>query len=221
MKWWTKLWSRLWPKKRYNVVPMGWDKIPIGKWKEIVKVVNDDDSVIKVISIVYDLPYDNVLQMTLEELQMYARGVSFVWQGKPKRRMAKMKYVLNGHHYKTCLDFTELTTAQYIDFQQMAPESGEYPADFLSVLLVPEGHKYNDGYNIAQVRNDIRNFMTVEEALGLADFFTFWFQRLTKRLMGQYSRMKKRMGKPPMTQEQERAMKTMEELLRYMYGLNV
>lgn len=200
---------------------MGWHKISIGKWQEIVNIINDDDSVFKVISIVYDIPYEKVFQMTLEEVQAYASGVSFVWQGKPKRRMARTMYVLNGHRYKTCLDFTELTTAQYIDFQQMSPESGENPADFLSILLVPKGHKYNDGYNVAQVRNDIRNFMTVEEALGLADFFTFWFQRLTKRLLEQYSRLRKRMGKTPTTEEQERAMKIMNELLRYMYGLNV
>lgn len=206
--------------KRYNVVPMGWDKIPIGKWQEIVRVIEEEDAVFKVISIVYDIPYENVLQMTLEEVQLYARGVSFVWQGKPKRRMARMRYNLNGHRYRTCLDFTELTTAQYIDFQQMAPDSAENPADFLSVLLVPEGHKYNDGYNVAQVRNDIRDFMTVEEALGLADFFMFWFQMSIRRLLGRFSRMRKRMGKVQMTQEQEKAMKTMEELLRYMYGLN-
>ena len=48
-----------------------------------------------------------------------------------------------------------VTTAQYVDFTNYSKSNDI--SKMLSVFMIPEGHKYNDGYDMLQVINDIND----------------------------------------------------------------
>ena len=71
----------------------------------------------------------------------------------------------------------ELLTSQYVDFQAIYQDGFEKrPGELLSIMMVPDKHEYNDGYDKDQVIEDMYD-MPVEEALGIVDFFTGRFVR--------------------------------------------
>ena len=53
----------------------------------------------------------------------------------------------------------------------------------LSVLLVPEGKAYNDGYDVADVQRRVAD-LPIADALGLSAFFFGRFLELTQASLG-------------------------------------
>ena len=68
-------------------------------------------------------------------------------------------------------DLTKITAAQYIDFQTLSQEGEEKTVELCSVFLIPKGHKYADGYDIADVQDAIRRHLSVQDVVTLAAFF--------------------------------------------------
>lgn len=71
-------------------------------------------------------------------------------------------YEINGRKYKLHRDIENVTTAQYIDFTNYAKKASKNLIEILGVFLIPDGHKYNDGYDMEIVHNDIRDLNAVE-----------------------------------------------------------
>ena len=73
-----------------------------------------------------------------------------------------------------------METGQYIDFQTYAPDLDKCLVEFLSVILVPKGHRYNEGYDILEVQKAIREEMSVSDGVSLAGFFLTWCKKSIK-----------------------------------------
>ena len=113
-----------------------------------------------------------------------------------------------------------LSTSQYIDFQQLADQSRDMPAEFLSVLLIPDGHRYNDGYNLEDVVKDIENYMNVEDCLALTAFFFNLLRISIRRSIRILARLEKKANKEGlMTPEQLEALRKVRSLLESESGL--
>ena len=64
-------------------------------------------------------------------------------------------------------DIPSITTAQYVDYQNYMKEEHIDLQKVISVFLIPEGHNYNDGYNMKEVIADIDDMRFVDaQALG-------------------------------------------------------
>ena len=53
------------------------------------------------------------------------------------------------------LDLTKVTVAQFIDYQNYIKETPVKFEKVLSVFIIPEGHTYNDGYDLQQAQQDM------------------------------------------------------------------
>ena len=86
---------------------------------------------------------DEVIRRTLNDAPL-----SFIF------KMFRQKDIkVNGREYYFDGLLGKITTAQYIDFQNYQKNNDEQKS--FSVFIIPKGHKYNDGYDIEQVFNDI------------------------------------------------------------------
>ena len=94
----------------------------------------------------------------------------------PHPRVAK-KYIAGKFELIPVRDFRKLEACQYVDFQTYAPDLENRLVEFLSVILVPKGHRYNDGYDILDVQKAIREDMSVADGISLAGFFLSWCRR--------------------------------------------
>ena len=142
-------------------------------------------------------------------------------------RVVKHRYIINGRRYRLLKNEMEMLTSQYIDFQAIYKDGfDKRPGELLAVMMVPEGHEDNDGYDNELVVKDMYD-MKVEEALGITDFFTRRFVRLIERTKMFYTLIMK-WKKLTATKEEKEMIKVMEiqmNLMREeaicMFGLTV
>lgn len=213
--------------KRKSTLPkIHWKDITIARHKAILEVYkkyeNDPEDALfayDLATAVYGKEENWMDDMKVSEANEWVSTLAFVNE-RPKPRTAKGEYILNGHKYKVTMNMQNITTNQFIDFQQMADQSREHPAEFLSILLIPKGHKYNDGYSIEDVVYDIENYMSVEDCMGLSAFFFKLLQISIRRSIRSLRKLEHKARKEGiMTEEQLQALQRISDLLESANGL--
>lgn len=200
-------------RKKKKMKNLTWGDITINDHQRILEVYDkfsdDPDNPImpyELVCAAYGKPWEWMEAMPMKEANEYLATLEFLTR-KPKPTIARKVYVLGGHKYVASLNLQAINTAQYIDFQQMADKSGEMPAEFLSIILVPEGKEYNQGYNIEDAVMDIKYHMNVEDALGLTAFFLRLLRVSMRRSLHLLKRLQKKARKEgKMTEEQLQAL---------------
>ena len=216
-------WFKNWFKKKDKIKRMSWKQISIAQFKRIKEVIDttpSEEAVWALIGVCYGMTAAEIDNLPLRKAEEYARGVSFL-NSEPAPSVARKTYVLNGHKYNATLDFTKVTTAQYIDFQQVWKDSEEHPERVLAIILVPEGHRYNDGYDTNEVIDDIENHMSVCDSMGLTLFFCRLLRISIRLVSMKMKRLLKRARKEgKMSKEQIALMEKIVQLSAYANGLN-
>ena len=153
-----------------------YDTLPVGKYLDIQAAAEDKalsaiDLQVRVIAILADLPERDVLNAPIAQDREWAAGAEFLNAPAKQAGRPASRYALGSFTLIPTLDLRKLTAAQYIDFQTFAPEGSKRLVELLSVFLVPEGGNYNDGYDVLQVQDAIRDALPMSDALTLAAFF--------------------------------------------------
>ena len=180
---------------------MTWKDITIEKYEKIAALQEKDlseiDLVAAVVAVLDGITVKEVEEMPYSLLLLKARNLRFL-NSKPIPSIIRKTYELGDAKYTATTNPADLTTAQYIDFQVRAADAPEDLAGLLSIILIPEGFKYNEGYHSDDVRKAIYEHMPIEDAMGLsAFFFTLWKKsickllRESKRMSRQLSRKRK------------------------------
>lgn len=201
-----------------------WADMNVGQLIQ-VRVINkdikdDETKVMTIAGMLVGKSYREMMDMPLAETRRLIANTAFLYT-KPNKVKMKARYELNGTTYIPLKKMEEMTTAQYIDYQAISKESAERVAEFLAIFMIPEGHKYNDGYDMEKVVNDVLEYLSAEEALSIADFFTKRCVRLIRRtlfLMEAKMKTMKLMG-PKKVKEQAKEAEKVIAALRRMYGL--
>lgn len=146
-----------------------WKDITVADFKVIYDLRRDnpEDRLLRLIALVNEVSYEDVLEMPISKLETHFKDIDFLGQ-EPKIPLMKGSYELGGTKYK--VHTGELTTAMYIDFKQMAETYYDNLPQFLSIFLIPAGHKYGDGYDLAKTYQDIST-MSIVDARAVVSFF--------------------------------------------------
>lgn len=131
------------------------------EWKDItlrdfyaiedIMSVQDEWTVYNLLDYIYKIDSTN---MPITEIGQY--DVSFLNECKNfKDIKLEDKYTINGTTYEGFVDITKITVAQFVDYQNYMKEKEMRFENILSVFIVPEGHTYNDGYDLAKAKEDI------------------------------------------------------------------
>ena len=160
-------------------------KLPIGKYNEIVKLceteMDEVDRKVKIVGILTGLTDDEVLNLPLTEFTECCAKAQFLDKECPENLIPSVSksYPVGGFNLAPVTDMRKVTTAQYIDFQTFSKDKEHNCVEMLSCFLVPKGKIYNDGYDILDVHNAIKEEMSVAEVLALlAFFFKKWVQSI-------------------------------------------
>ena len=162
-------------KKRENN-PFNWDSITIEKYYTIMDILNDetDDDItknVKLVAILLDKDEQEVWDMDLSEAGDYISRLMFLNKFDIPSH-PNMNIKLPGFDLKVMKDVTKINVAQYVDFQNFVKLPLREGMDkILSIFLIPEGFKYNDGYDIIEVQKTIRENLSFRVAEGLLGFF--------------------------------------------------
>lgn len=148
-------------------------ELPIGKYLRILEIGKgegeDIDKSTAVLAVLTGWSANDIECLTLDEYSALVSGCGWLYE--------EVQPVAVQKEYR-CGDFLlrptlakDLTTAQYIDFQTFAQDADRYIVELLSVLLVPVGKRYGEGYNIERVQEWIRRTLPTDSALSLVAFF--------------------------------------------------
>lgn len=200
-----------------------WSELPVAKLQEIKSVssnIEDEDTkVLTIAGILADKTYREMLELPLNETTELIRNTRFLYE-EPKRKKISSVYRLNGTEYRIMKNMNDITTAQFIDYQAIAKESGERIAEFLSIFFIPVGCKYNDGnYDREKVVDDINYYLSAEEALGISSFFIKRCVRLIKRTLFLLEVKMRMLSWRKETREQAKQVMELIQQIRYTYGL--
>lgn len=109
----------------------------------------------------------DVTKLPLQEFNKKVQELGFLKESIPESIPPKKVEVNGRKYYIDCL-LGNISTAQYIDYVNHSKTNDINK--MMSVFLIPEGHKYNDGYNMLQVFDDI-NDLPIPIVNGVSFFF--------------------------------------------------
>lgn len=138
-----------------NIKKIEFSDITLKDWYAIQDIlsIEDEYTTFNLLDYLYGIDSSN---MTLAEVSKYSGTLSFLNNlEKYKDIQLEDKYTINGTTYTGFLDLTKVTVAQFIDYQNYIKETPVKFEKVLSVFIIPEGHTYNDGYDLQQAQQDM------------------------------------------------------------------
>lgn len=153
-------------------------RLPIGKYKELLDICSDynlttQDRNLEILSVLSGYEVDTLLDMNITDVEIMMQQTAFLDTPLPPSQgynVAK-KYKIQGWVLCPVSDAKKMNVAQYVDFQTFSKEPDKYMVEMLSCLLVPEGKKYNNGYDITELHSIIRDNLSIYDANEVTAFF--------------------------------------------------
>lgn len=169
-----------------------WNDITYRNLLDIREAANIEDENERVYAIMEAVFGEDVLNLPLKDFNEKCKELQFLQKEIPNDLHVK-DIKVNGREYYFDGLLGKITTAQYIDFQNYQKNEDEQKS--FSVFIIPKGHKYNDGYDIEQVFNDILD-IPVPVLFSASFFFSRQFE-LFIRIFRRYSiKQMKKLGLP-------------------------
>lgn len=171
-----------------------YDKLSLGKYHEVLEYIGTEDYSAGIVSVLADMEYDEVLNLPISEFKKMVEKAAFLLED-PQPAKVCTEYNLGGMKLSLLCDLTKMTAGQYIDYQTFVKDMDKYMVEMISVFLIPKGCKYNEGYDIIEVQNVIRDYLSIADALALSAFFLSLSQALISSTVISLIRRMKRMLK--------------------------
>lgn len=135
-----------------------WDEVTFGEFVQIDQILHSDTprdfKMIHILSILSDWSVEEINKMTPKMFTELLKKISFI-TSVPEEIPKKNQYEINGRIYNLKANITDITTAQYIDYQGIMSQKPTNLSRLVAVFLIPPGHDYNEGYDFEQVAADV------------------------------------------------------------------
>ena len=134
-----------------------WKDITLRQFNKIQDLLQEIDeyTTLNIIDVIYDV--DSADMPAMEVMNKYAHSLDFLMTTIPTNEKLKETYTINQREYNSNINLTQMTTAQFVDYQNYSKENPVDISKCLSVFIIPKGHTYNDGYDLKQVQDDIKD----------------------------------------------------------------
>lgn len=197
-----------------------WNEMSVGDYLELLDICNEpevEDVEIGIVGLLCGIEEKDVLALPIREYQELRRQAQFVSEFPVIHPSCPKSIELNGKKYHITRNVKDMTAGQYIDFQTYSKiEFNKALVDLISCFVIPAGCEYAEDYDVEEVKNDIREYMSVVVAYSMSAFFFRQLQALTKAtLLFSEKMMKKTIRKT----KDEKTRKEMEEALQAMKAI--
>jgi len=161
-------------------------QLPVGLYIDICEASQDASmdelaKQVRILALLSGTTDDEILNMPIADYQRAVVASDFLQREyQPSGRCAS-SYKVGGYDLRPFADWTKMTAAQFIDYQTYAGKGTEpHIVEIVSVVLVPAGKKYGDGYDVADVQRAIRDNLSVADVLDIVAFFFLAVRRLSE-----------------------------------------
>ena len=196
-----------------------YNKLTLGKYMEIQEIsrnesLEDIDKQVQILSILTGVAEEEILHLPIQDYKELVAKSGFLDPENINYHPVAKKYLLGKFELIPCRDFRKIETCQYIDFQTYAPDLDKYLVEFLSVILVPKGHRYNEGYDILEVQQALKDNLSVTDALSLSAFFLTRYRNLIKDSLNSCRQEIRTIKNESKRMQMEERIKSLESLMR-------
>lgn len=151
-------------------IKTSWDAVTLAEFEQIDQILHADIpadyKAVNLLSVLSGVEVGFFENLPLNQFIRLTSYLDFISTPLPEVKVQD-SYVINGRKYIVSADIPSITTAQYVDYQNYMKEEHVDLPKVISVFMIPEGHSYNDGYNIKEVYADINDMKFVDaQALG-------------------------------------------------------
>ena len=148
---------------------MSWKDISIEKYLQIQVIVNSNEmseleKETEIANIIYGF---DITELPIPEYKQKIKALEFIATLPDKEKLAS-NYTVNGTKYITKADLGSIQANQFIDFQNYIKKQDIIGC--ISCFFIPDGHKYNDGYDMIKVKKDVGQ-LPITSANALSFFF--------------------------------------------------
>lgn len=153
---------------------MKWNDVTLNqflKMKEIVEITDETERMLSLMELFFG---EDIVNLPVADFNKKAKELEFLSEQVPNNHIVKSA-TINGRKYKIDALLGNISTAQYVDFNNYAKQENNTDK-MLSVFFIPEGHKYNDGYDMLQVIKDMGD-LPIDIALSECFFFRRQFNK--------------------------------------------
>ena len=204
--------------RKKEIDPFDWDNITIEKYYKIKDILDDevDDDItknVKLVAVITGKDENEVWSMDMAEAGDYISKLTFLNKFElPKNPNMKIK--LPNYDLVVIKDLTKINVAQYVDFQNFVKmPMKEGMEKILSIFLIPDGCKYNDGYDIIDVQKEIRENLSFRVAEGLLSFFMEKYGTLLIHSLVYCRKQVRKTKNPEMMEKLEKTEKELQQKL--------
>lgn len=150
-----------------------WKDITLRQFNKIQDLLQEIDeyTTLNIIDVIYNV--DSADMPAMEVMNKYAHSLDFLTTTIPTNEKLKETYTINQREYNSNINLTQMTTAQFVDYQNYSKLNPVDISKCLSVFVIPKGHTYNDGYDLQQVQDDIKDLDMVT-----INTLAFFFKKL-------------------------------------------
>ena len=192
--------------------------LSLGKYQEIDKAINDPsrdelEQQVAILAILAGMTEAELLRLPIKDYTALAKQSAFLRQPLGNIPQVQWQYQVADFTLLPCKDYTKLTAGQYIDFQAFTRDKLDY-CGLLSVLLVPKGRAYGEGYDTAEVRQAIADHLPMPDGMALIAFFLRQFAILIRASLTYSKRELRKMKDPRKRTELQTRINQAEALLR-------
>lgn len=150
-----------------------YDALPLGLYERTLECSGDENEVtLQTLALLSGRSVDELMTMPLEDyFAIRAAGAFLLYQPQPKP--VQKAYRCGPFTLRPVRSVKDITTAQFIDFQEWSRQPGRNTAEKLCCFLVPEGREYGEGYDQEDVIVAVREHLSVRDAIALDAFFFY------------------------------------------------
>lgn len=178
---------------------MTWYDVTLRQFLMLQDLFKIEDETERILSIAELLLGEDVVALPISQFKERVKVLEFLKETLPDKNPPKKVEVNGRKYYMDCL-LGNVTTAQYVDYVNYAKTNDINK--MMSVFLIPEGHKYNDGYDMEQVFEDV-----LDLPIPIVNNAAFFFGRQFKLSMEIFQRYSiKQIKKTNLKKEAKKAM---------------
>lgn len=163
---------------RMNLKYKDWDNISINTYYKIVDIAEDDalceaEKDIATIAVLCDVDEEDVYDLTIPEAQRLKSQILFLNDFSFNEEIKYKTLKLNGNEYIIDADLSKMNMSQYIDFQTYWQRNDlrTYYGNILACFIIPKGKKYNTGYDVVKLAEELRDTISIKVANEVCFFF--------------------------------------------------
>lgn len=161
-----------------KIVKNGWDSISINDYYSIMDILNDEalDSVTKdvnILSILCERTPEEIYNLSVDDVGKLMNKIEWIKNFKWNKKWKAKHIKIAGRRFTCCVDTQEMTISQFIDFQTFFGKNDlrTYYGNILACFLVPEGKRYCEDYDGAEVAEFLRDNVSIVLANEIVGFF--------------------------------------------------